>query len=202
MTDLIYIIAWFILPLIPAFILFKFLPSTGKVEGPLKGLALKFGGAFAGYLVLFLVSYNVMNDRMKKKEDTKEVWTIKGNITSLDNKFTAQEQKPAFKIDPQGQSIRNKTFDIQVIALADGKGYLTFPKVDLISLNYQSEPLPELDFNKTKENIDTSNYVIESFDSKIIRLKKPVVLKSLFQVIPVSPHNEEIVTVDTAFSHN
>ncbi len=31
MTDLIYIIAWFMLPLVPAFLLFKFLPSTGSV---------------------------------------------------------------------------------------------------------------------------------------------------------------------------
>ncbi|HEX7903459.1 MAG TPA: hypothetical protein VF487_06245 [Chitinophagaceae bacterium] len=60
MPELIYILAWFILPLTPAFILFKFLPSVGNVEGPLKGMQLKFGGAFAGYLILFFISYNVM----------------------------------------------------------------------------------------------------------------------------------------------
>jgi hypothetical protein len=208
MNELIYIIAWFILPLIPAFLLFKFLPSTGEVEnggkgqGPLKGMGIKFGGAFAGYIALFLISYKVMNDRMKKKDDSREVWTIKGNIISQDNKFTAQEQKPALKIDPQGQNIRNKTFDVQIIATADVQGYLTFPKVDLITLSYQSEPLPELDFNKTKKNIDTSNYVIESLDSKIIRLKKPVVLKSNFQPLPDVTHPDETIVVDTALSHN
>jgi flagellar biosynthesis/type III secretory pathway M-ring protein FliF/YscJ len=36
-------------------LLYRYLPSTGEASGPLAGLAVKFGGAFAGYLVVFLV---------------------------------------------------------------------------------------------------------------------------------------------------
>ena len=212
MTDLIYIIAWFILPLIPAFILFKFLPSTGKVEskgkggGPLKGMGLKFGGAFAEYLVLFLVSYNVMDERMKKKEDlkdSKEVWTIKGGIESSDNKFNVVEEEAGFKIDPEDQVIRKSDFDVSVIATDNGKGFLKFPKVDLITTNYEDGALPDLDFDKIKRNIDTSNYVIENFESKIIKLKKPVKLLLRVNTIPSTTLLVgETLTVDTAFSHN
>lgn len=41
-----------LLPLIPAYLLFKALPSSGTVEGPLAGLKVKLGGAFGGYVAL------------------------------------------------------------------------------------------------------------------------------------------------------
>jgi hypothetical protein len=221
---LLYLIAWFLLPLIPAYILFRFLPGTGKVEspggtegkdkdenkdkvdetnmvkGPLKGLGIKFTGAFAGYLVLFLLSKEVLNDRMKKIEDPKEVWTIKGDIVSLDKKFNAQDEKPAVKIDPLDQVIGNSTFDVKVVAQDDGKGYLDFPKLDFITTNYAIESLPDLDFNKIKRNIDTL-YNIDESGSRIIRLKYPLVLKLSVQP-PLLPLPGEEIIVDTSFFNN
>jgi hypothetical protein len=225
MPELIYLIAWFVLPLIPAFLLFKFLPSTGKIEtpgkteganedeiaakieetakvqGPLKGLGIKFGGAFAGYLVLFLLAKEVLNDRMKKKDDSKEVWTIKGNIVSADGRYSAQAEKPALKIDPLDQVIKDRTFTARVVAEDDGRGYLDFPMLDFTTINYKPESLPDLDFNRIKKDIDTSQYKIESFESRIIRLKNPVALKLINTITPTIAHNEEI-TVDTSSSNN
>jgi hypothetical protein len=80
MSPIIYITAWFILPLIPAFLLFKFLPGTGNVKGPLKGMEVKFGGAFAGYLILYLISYKPMQGWIRKAEEPREVWTITRDI--------------------------------------------------------------------------------------------------------------------------
>lgn len=219
MSELIYIIAWFILPLIPAFLLFKYLPSTGQVEtpgatgdgekpkkaaDPLRGMGIKFGGAFAGYLVLFLVSKEVLNDRMKKHEEIKEsneIWTIKGDIVSLDRKYNAQDEKPAIKMDPVKQTIRDRSFDASVIVDVDGKGYLNFPMLDFITTTYEIEPLPDLDFNKTTRNIDISKYIIESFESRIIKLKKPLVLQPAnHNAIQIPPGDE--ISVDTSFSNN
>ena len=47
------------LPLVSAFVLFRFLPSSANVDGPLKGLTIKLGGAFAGYVVAVLLSWQV-----------------------------------------------------------------------------------------------------------------------------------------------
>src|SRR5262245_33357120 len=45
-----------LLPIVPAYLLFRALPSTGAVQGTLlRGLEVKLGGAFAGYLVVFLL---------------------------------------------------------------------------------------------------------------------------------------------------
>ena len=46
-----------LLPLFPAYILYKFLPaSETDVSGPYKGLSVKLKGAFAGYFLLVLVA--------------------------------------------------------------------------------------------------------------------------------------------------
>lgn len=60
-----------LIPIIPAYILYKFLPASDTdVSGPFKGLTLKLKGAFAGYFLLVLVSlglqYALMNNKQEK----------------------------------------------------------------------------------------------------------------------------------------
>ena len=83
MTDNLYVAlsAILLLPIIPAFILYKFLPSkepdevggeTGSI-GPVKALSWKLKGAFAGYFLLVMVGlalqYFGMNSRQQKQID-------------------------------------------------------------------------------------------------------------------------------------
>src|SRR5258705_5318010 len=95
-----------LLPLIPAFILYKFLPSKTNVSGPFKGLNLKLTGAFAGYFLLVLTAIGVFfpllkNDQAKVIEQQNEKinqlenvmnehqqWVMKGNIVSTSPKQT------------------------------------------------------------------------------------------------------------------
>jgi hypothetical protein len=49
-----------LIPLVPAFLLYKFLPSKAAVKGPLKGLQLNLQGAFAGYFALVLLSFGII----------------------------------------------------------------------------------------------------------------------------------------------
>lgn len=74
MTDSFYFILSVILlvPLIPAFIIYKFLPASDTdVSGPYQGLSLKLKGAFAGYFLLVIVGlvlqYAIMNNKQKKE---------------------------------------------------------------------------------------------------------------------------------------
>lgn len=52
MNELLVLTAIVMLPLIPAFLLFKLLPSRAVVKGPLAGLNVSLGGAFGGYVAL------------------------------------------------------------------------------------------------------------------------------------------------------
>jgi hypothetical protein len=52
---LVILFAVVLLPLVPAVLLFKFLPSDASAEGPWKGLKIKVGGSFAGYFLMVVL---------------------------------------------------------------------------------------------------------------------------------------------------
>jgi hypothetical protein len=61
-----------LIPIIPAYILYKFLPaSETDVSGPYQDLSLKLKGAFAGYFLLVMVGlalqYVIMNNKQERK---------------------------------------------------------------------------------------------------------------------------------------
>lgn len=71
MTDNFYLTltAILLLPLFPAFIIYKFLPeSDTQVEGPYKKLNLKLKGAFAGYFLLVLIGLGLQYFIMGNKQ--------------------------------------------------------------------------------------------------------------------------------------
>ncbi|MEO8766378.1 MAG: hypothetical protein ABI416_18905 [Ginsengibacter sp.] len=95
-----------LLPLIPAFLLYKFLPSKTNVDGPFKGLNIKLTGAFGGYFLLVITAIAVFfpllksdqakiieqqNEKIKQLENTAsdhQEWVMKGNILSSSPKQT------------------------------------------------------------------------------------------------------------------
>jgi hypothetical protein len=105
-----------LLPLIPAFLLYKFLPSRTNVSGPFKGLNLKLTGAFGGYFLLVITAIGVFfpllkneqskiieqqDEKIKQLENTisdRQQWTMKGNVIS-----TSPKQTKAF-FDESGTS--------------------------------------------------------------------------------------------------
>ncbi len=101
--NILYLLANFLIPLIPAYILYKTLPAQTSVSGPFKGLNLNLSGAFAGYFLLVLISFGftlklMTDDVGKELENAKaqnislqeqnknlqslyQLWTIEGQIT-------------------------------------------------------------------------------------------------------------------------
>ena len=89
-------LAWLIVPVLPAYAMFKWLPSDTSATGPFGGLKWKLGGAFAGYFLLVLVSMSYVSDlkeaaleeQKAKLEATRaglgEPWTITGHIKKAD----------------------------------------------------------------------------------------------------------------------
>lgn len=64
-----------LLPLIPAYVLYKFLPvSETDVSGPYQGLSIKLKGAFAGYFLLVLAClglyFFILNNKDRKTIET------------------------------------------------------------------------------------------------------------------------------------
>ena len=87
MDLLVYLLAILLLPLIPAFILYKTLPAETNVKGPFKGLTINLSGAFAGYFLLVLIALGFcMMDFNSNKQVT--IDTLKRNNDSLSNSLS------------------------------------------------------------------------------------------------------------------
>lgn len=121
-----------LLPLVPAFLLFKLLPCSATVEGPLQGLQLKLGGAFAGYFAVLLVSFMVVQPIIKDRQtewaryvalletSVYQDWRVTGRIDISDGMdpalVTCFVRPPDLHIQPDG-SFR---FDIPMQLLKNG----------------------------------------------------------------------------------
>ncbi len=105
-----------LLPIIPAFILFKFLPESSKAEatGPYQKLKIKLGGAFAGYFILTLLLSGLLSRYfLVVPESDYEFWTVEGHV-DLD----AIELKPEmFIIKPPRAVSDGNTFFIRSVPI-------------------------------------------------------------------------------------
>jgi hypothetical protein len=175
-TTLIVMTVAVLLPIVPALLLFKALPSQGAIKGPLgplKGLQIKFGGAFAGYLVIFLVLMQLM----PKDSSHYHTWTVMGRI---DYRHDPAEPDPSraeisVRLIPPYLEVPDEgpfTFEIPVTEKADGT--LQFPTLHIGVREYQSLTIP-LDPAHTYGTQDFGT----QYDHKkrIIGFKQPLVLQ-------------------------
>jgi len=113
---------WVLLPLIPAVLIYWLFPSTTVMaSGPLHGLSVKAGGAFAGYLIVFVVvipwviaNYNAVGGWLHP------AWTITGNVRVIDKRGLEIHpndsfyQKICIRTQPEVNSFFDPTFSITI----------------------------------------------------------------------------------------
>lgn len=123
--NILLIVVLVLLPLVPAYTLFRWLPSDGSVEGPFHGTKLKFGGAFAGYLVLFLALTQVSAGMPQH-----EVWVVRGQLAFADDAGTFDEHSVRFTLRPPGISLHpDGSFRLTLIRMPDETGEAELPTV-------------------------------------------------------------------------
>lgn len=121
-----------LLPLIPAALMFKLFRTQGKGEGKLFGFKWSFGGAFAGYLIILLILWAVMQKRMESNDA--EVWTVHGkietgNVRDISNRIIIRSIPQSLRLDEDGG------YEFKVI-VSKKDDTLDFPriKIDLSQL--------------------------------------------------------------------
>lgn len=75
--------AWVMLPAVPAILIYRLFPNTTvAVSGPLAGLTVKAGGAFAAYLIIFAATYEPLIPPTRDiiASWQRQFWTINGDI--------------------------------------------------------------------------------------------------------------------------
>ena len=126
--NFVYIYTALLIPIIPAFIFFRFLPAEADVSGPLRGLRIKLTGAFGGYFVLaILILY-----APRPKAEPAEVWTVRGVFTE-DTPIPPRKEDILVSFEPSLlESPGDSTFIVSVpVTKSNGKPLFPTLKVDL-----------------------------------------------------------------------
>jgi len=132
-----------LLPLVPAYILFEVLKSTGEVGGPFHGLKLQLSGAFAGYFVLLLVLLHAFQAYIVPPP-VHVFWTVNGQIVD-------DQQKP---VDVTSDSFTLLPASLPPVSVDKGQ----------FSVNFVSEPLDNGGVAYPTVVISYQDYLAKSVD--------------------------------------
>jgi len=117
----------FLLPLVPAFILYRLLPSDIKVGGPFHGLNLQLSGAFGGYFLLTVMAFVYIKSIPKPVTD--DLWEVHGRVACQSglnvNQLRVRVQPPNYELP--SYDLPNGELTLRVPAKLDSFGKLMFP---------------------------------------------------------------------------
>lgn len=115
-----------LLPLVPAFILYRLLPSQADVEGPWQGLKIKLTGAFGGYFLL-VVTLLFTSATLP----TYDVWTVQGRLLLSDQPAGVfDENTVRFTVKPPGLTVQpDGAFRLTLFRVPAPSGHPELPTV-------------------------------------------------------------------------
>jgi hypothetical protein len=130
-----------LLPVIPAFLLFKALPSSdADLSGPLKGFTIKLKGAFAGYfatVLLILATHSVWNP-----PPAYQVWEIDGVITDSNGNPIQPIGPTDIELSPPPlQPLQAGAFTLSFSTLPGQGGSTAYPFLLISHQGYNTIPI-------------------------------------------------------------
>lgn len=137
-----------LLPLIPAFILFKLLPSTAVVGGPLQGLRIDLSGAFGAYFALVVLIFSTKNS-VWDPVPTYQVWTVTGTVTDSNGAPVAPLGAGDVSLLPPTLTESNGWFTIDVPVRPGQGGAPDYPTLAITHAGYETAQIT-LDPNSTQ----------------------------------------------------
>ncbi len=177
-----------LVPIIPAYLLFKMLPSRAFVKGPFQGLKVDLSGGFAGYFLIFLVLVGIRSSF--QSTTSYEEWTAKGRIIQVDAGSTSNyiDQRyvtfssPAVKSDPDGN------FSLTFLVTSDGRYdfpymYISYP--GCVQGTYFLGPKEKNVRNGNLPlSIDTKKRVIDIGNIQLVNIPAPQIVQVNSQANP------------------
>jgi hypothetical protein len=159
------LVVWFVLPLIPAILLYKLFPDQKlTAAGVLANFKVNAAGAFAGYLVLFAAmvpfvneTYNVVGAFLHP------YWTLSGQIKIIDKDGREIHHQDLF------QKIRVRT-QPDLYSFQDPVFIMGLPESQTVILD-----IP--DFGTNLLQIKSNNQITRDYFHKTIELQAPLVIQ-------------------------
>ena len=182
-VNLIWVFTAILLPIVPALLLYKLLPSTADVSGPFHGMQIKLGGAFAGYFLLVLVIFF-----WPRSNPAYEVWTVRGYIQD-ENGTNLSQDKVTFTITPRSIEFNQEegTFEMDILVKRGQFGQAKFPTLGV-------EWQPAQPFGNATVHLDPSNQLFgKRYELKVdkslreITVTEPIKLEKKLQEAAYAP---------------
>ena len=162
--NIIYLLIVILIPVIPAYLLFKKLKSSAEAAGPvspIKEFTVKFGGAFAGYFPVFLLLYFKLPNKFAQQPDpVKDLWEVTGHVTDATTKKAIETSEADLLVILEPSSIVSSgTFTLYLLSptfhgkqrldyrlqVEDNKGgYLSSNKINLDNFREQFKNTQEI----------------------------------------------------------
>ncbi len=156
-----HLIVVFLIPVIPAFLFYKIIPSKTFVKGPFQGLQIDMSGAFAGYFILLLMIFVFMSP----PESNWDIWTVTGDMYLSDGEII-YDNVLAVKVQPALHNVNSdSSFSVNVIRSPDQSGRMKFPQLIAEYAGY-------IPFSHDLNN--AQNITLPG--KKVLQLSKPIVL--------------------------
>ena len=155
-----------ILPIIPAFLLFKALPSRADASGPFHGLEIKLGGAFAAYFVLvMLVIAELPRMRSFSEPQTAQVWTVEGQLVDEHGKQLTLGPCDIQFTPPAAIDERDNWFKAKFTTGMTVTGQMVeFPSVSIAHPGFPPTRIPlnptDVSRNDSRATVDEPNHAI------------------------------------------
>jgi hypothetical protein len=170
-----YIFTIFFVPLLPAYLIYRLLPSTTTVRGPFKGMNINITGAFGGYFLLVLIASSFVYYVLAPYKPGFEVWRVIGTIQAVAaDPMTGEEinnaigttvgvSPPYYNVGTGGQ------FQMTMLVKPGHvKGIKEFPTIVFTRSGFNSFVLP----------LDSADIDIDD-QTKTVTLNQKVMLKKL-----------------------
>jgi len=137
--DLTYLAALVLLPIAPAYLLYRNLPSRATVAGPFKGLNIRLTGAFGGYFLVFLVLGTQIYPRLNPAPHQHELWTVSGFVALPPSSDpTAVRNVDLMIRPPDPRVLDNGRFTVEVLVPIDEQRRASLPTLIITSPQYRS----------------------------------------------------------------
>lgn len=124
-----------LVPIVPAYLLFKLLPAKAVVTGPFKGLRIDLSGAFGGYFLVFLVLIAIRGSVLVPQYSE---WVVSGQIVRPDAESSEIYIDPRYVTlsVPSLRSDADGNFTMDFVTTSDGQ--LDYPHMYINYPGYKS----------------------------------------------------------------
>jgi hypothetical protein len=182
--NLLILIIIVLVPTMPAYIFFKFLPSQGSIDGPMKGLHVKLGGAFAGYFAVLLLLVYEKPSLMPERLPAVQVWEVAGAITD-ENDSAIEIVDPASigVVPPAYQVLKAGKFQLQINTTVGPSGDPEYPVLNISIPNFRNAAI----------SLDPSDSSDPDFKPIVDKAKHRITFQRIrLKSVPAPPYNPSV----------